>query len=100
MVKSKSAIIHAPWFSQLATIALIELDALTIEGLSRFGLDRIAQLEPQLPSAIHRSDVGVSHSLERVCRKGRSVTTSAIQDYLGAMIRDGGLDVAFDYAFA
>src|SRR6266567_5586476 len=62
--------------------------------------NRISKLAPALPPAIHRDHVLVTHLLERIPGKRGAKPAATIEDYLGIVIRDGLLDVTFDYSFA
>src|SRR6266849_7411479 len=65
-----------------------------------FCFNRISKLAPALPPAIHRYHVLVAHLLERIRGERGTKPAAAIENYLGIVIRDGLLDVTFDYSFA
>src|ERR1700749_1498937 len=62
--------------------------------------ERRARVLPSLPAARERVDVGVAHALEVVCGEGGAVAAAAVEYEFGVVIRDGGFDVALDYAAA
>ena len=55
---------------------------------------------PSAPSARHRTHVRVAHFGQIVCGERRSKPAAAVEDDVGACVRDGLLDVAFDDALA
>src|SRR6202008_69429 len=58
-----------------------------------------AGVQPALPPAIHRFDVGVTHLLEIVRGERGTEAAAAVKNELGGGIGHALLDVAFDDAF-
>src|SRR5439155_1129197 len=61
-------------------------------------VDRVAELRPPPPAAVHRDRPAVAHLLERIGGERRAEAAPAVEDDLGLAIRDALLDVALDDA--